>query len=262
MSTVGAVGSQQPATATQAPANPPAASPFAKNQARFQELATTIMNAEGKASDADQLQAFSEFKTMWAQGGLVGMDKENTDLSSKMLMESAIGQKAYALNRALGAAVSAAVAEAGVGNGRDGAAAARAQLSFYDGLGEQDQKVLFETSINPTYSHGKKFTGVSDWRDQQTANILLGDYLSQAADSGASTEPNTVSDPKLKSALQIADSRETGRAWTDMVLQLFKQDPQDKVDLSSEAQARVGDQSGSASRQPAYVQGSVFKTDV
>lgn len=228
---------------------------FAQYEEKFQGLAKTLLNEDGSASQEAQLDAYIEFQQMGVSGQLFGMgtESENAKLLRRVQSENAIGKRVEDLIKSAAAATPSG----------DGTAPLKGQLAFYDSLGEFDKKMMFETNINPPLTAGKKYSGVADWKEQTNASIAFGDYLSQAKANGASMDPAKATDPKLKAVLELANSSASGKAWTDMVLQLFKQPPQDKIDLSPAAKGVVTEQGGGTTqRQAAYSQGSVFQTKV
>jgi hypothetical protein len=228
---------------------------FAQYEAKFQSLAATVLNADGKANDDDQMDALVQLHVMGSTGQLFGMgaQSDNAKLLAKASGGSAASQRAEQLYRRMAAAVSPFPDDA-VGT-------LKASLSFYDSLGASDQKALFNTTINPQLETGKNYKDVADWREQTSAHVAFGEYMNEAKASGALTDPSKVSDPKLQQAIKLGSSTKSGRAWTEMVLQLFKQAPKDRVDLSPEAKALLSAKPEPiGQKQNPYIEGSFFKT--
>jgi hypothetical protein len=229
-----------PTAAVAAPAavDPGAASrgapDYAERLDRFKALSSTVLDTSGKVSEADQLDAYKAITRMKVTGQMLGMEEMRATLHV-VDFESAIGQKAQALQKSHMASVMAAAQSGGA------AGAIRAALADIDGLSKADQNVLFGSLKGPDRTGASEHASVEAWRDNLDAQLQLVNSLRPNGqfDPGLAEK----GDPKFDQALALSRVKSnTSADWTAAVLKLFESDPNlDRVDLSPSARTVVGD---------------------
>lgn len=208
---------------------------FSQNTERFTSLASTVLDTSGKYSDDERLQAFSSLFEMAVKGQLRGMDADNAKIYHNAIMDSDIGTKARHIHERGMATVVAADAS--------GQSAAAAQLKFFAGLSDADQKLHFTVNANGfNMSGNRQYASLDSYRDQLVANA---DY-----DAKMRNDPDVIAQD-LKSVV----SATTGDAWSAVILSLFEQI---KLNASGSKTGNAMNQVSDASKlPPSYQPGNI-----
>ncbi|ESQ92551.1 hypothetical protein [Asticcacaulis benevestitus] len=208
---------------------------FSQNENQFNELTSTLLDTSGKFSQDEQLQAYTTLQKMAVTAQLRGMDADSQKLYEKASMQSEIGKKVSNLQQQEVQTLISAQRSGGA------AGAAQAKLNFFDNLSSFDKQVQFNTYGDPVnFSGNKRFANIDDYRANLSANAQLANYIQDAQSKGVSAG----ADSKLASLLKLADAKTSDyNSWTAKVLSLFgnTSTPEDKLDLSPQAQKIVGD---------------------
>lgn len=217
----------------------PAAPDYATRMARIDDLSAAVLDASGKTSDDQRVQAYQTLQAMAGAGQLAGIDDERRKVLDQATFNSDIGQRAQALGRSFVQTLNAA--------GKSGGpqAALQAVASNFDNLSASDQDLLFQTTINVADRSGAKpYADASAWRANIDAQAKVVGFMQDAGVVGANgaldqkaAQAKAVSDPKFAAALRLSlRSDNNSSDWTQSVMQLFGgSTPKDKVQLSDAA---------------------------
>jgi hypothetical protein len=229
---------------------------FADKIGRFQARANTVLDPS--VPGADRLQAYQDVFAMAVKGDLLGMSDDDRALYDAATSKSDIGQRAYQLQEAYIANVSAAAQRGGA------AAAIKAGMAHFDSLSASDQQILFKGGIDaPDRSGSGPYGSVQAWRDNMSAQLQMVSYMRPDGVFDPAIAAKRAQDPKFAEALALSNDRNNNSAsWTRRVLQLFGgQAPRDRVDLSDAARAAsAGAAPPAAAPSTPYRTGSIFST--
>lgn len=237
-------GVAQPADSpNQTPPNPK----LAENMAKMSALAAIVLDDSGTRSDTEKAAAYNDIHTMVVTNQIVGSGKDGQALFNKVF-ESDTGQRIYNLQIGFTQSVNTAFA-AGTGQNLG-----RMMVDAFDTYSTADQAILFEQVISPiNMTGGRQYADEASWRANVRAKDTLQTYLASSQERGVDG-----SDPKHAEARKLFARVDTSSAsWTAMVLKLFGETADYRLDLSSQARGIVDGGSGSKQGLAAYEVGSI-----
>ena len=136
--------------------------------AALQDLASTVLDTTGKASDEDKLAAYNASYRHVVTGQFRGLEPADR----RLLNQVGISETAQAVQGARATyetKMRAAIQQAGASGGSHSQALGAAALAHFDGLSGFDQKLLFSSLNAPDRTGATPFAGLQDWRDQMGA---------------------------------------------------------------------------------------------
>lgn len=247
------------------PAAGPASPDYGARLAQVDSLSATVLDASGKATDDQRVQAYQMLQSMSAGGQLNGIDEDRRKILDQATFESDIGQRAQALGKAFVQALNTATQSGGP------QAALQAAANKFDNLPSSDQNLLFQTTINVADRTGAKpYADAAAWRSNIDAQAKVVGFMKDAGVVGPNgaldqkaAQAKAAADPKFAAALRLSLRRDNNSPdWTQSVMQLLGGSaPQDKVQLSDAARAFMSKAANStvavSPSAPAYRQGSI-----
>jgi hypothetical protein len=210
-------------------------------------LATIVLDDSGSRSDAEKASAYNDIHKMVVTNQIVGSGKDGQDLFNKVF-ESETGQRIYNLQIEFTQSVNTAFA---AGSGQN---LGRMMVDAFDTYSTADQAILFEQVISPiNMTGGRQYADEASWRANVRAKDTLQIFLASSQERGLEK-----SDPKHAEARKLLARADTSsQSWTAMVLKLFGETSDYRLDLSSQARGIVGGVSGSKLGSGAYETGSI-----
>ncbi|WP_293905811.1 hypothetical protein, partial [Phenylobacterium sp.] len=110
---------------------------FADRMTRFDDLSGTVLDANGKSTDDQRVQAYQSLQTMSVTGQLIGIEDDRRKVLDQATFDSDIGQRAQQLSSGFIQSVNAAAQAGGA------AAGLKAAQASFDSLSAADQNLLF-----------------------------------------------------------------------------------------------------------------------
>ena len=194
---------------------------------------STVLDTSGKFSYDQRLQAYSSLFEMGVKDKLRGMDTDNAKQYWQAIMYSDIGTRAAQLQQQ---GVSSMISAAGRGESPAGA-----QLKFFAGLSEQDQKTDFTVTANSfTFGGNRQYANIDSYRDQLVANASV-----DAPDGAAQA---------LKTLSPVA----AGNNWGAQVLGLFQSAGSSRSDGDSKNVSAVSHTLGTPKLPMSYQPGGIY----
>lgn len=226
---------------------PSATSDLEQRMATFTSLAAVVLDESGQSTGAAKLAAYDAIMKMGVTDQLIGTGAEGRALLDKV-SQSETGQRVYRLQDEFTRTANAMLTPGSKNFGN-------VMVDLFDSYSAEDQAILFNSVISPTTMTGsRRFADVGAWKVNVEAQATLSDYMAKAQ-----SDPSTQSDPKFAQAeklWQVADNSSAN--WTALVLKLFGNTPDYKIDLSDDARRVVGDVGPSARTPPMpYETGSI-----
>jgi hypothetical protein len=136
--------------------------------AALQGLASVVLDATGKATDADKLSAYNHSNQLAVTGKFSNLGPDDRRLLNQVgnsdTAQAVRGARATYDGRMLGA-----MDQARRSGAPHGQALGAAALSYFDGLPSHDQNLLLSSLNAPDRTGATPFAGVSDWRGQMAA---------------------------------------------------------------------------------------------
>ncbi len=175
-------------------ASAPGASTADSGQAAtLQGLASVVLDATGKASDADKLTAYNASRQMAVTGQFANLGADDRRLLNQ-IGNSDTAQAVKGARADYEAKLLGAMDQARTRGGSHGQALGAAALSHFDSLPGHDQNLLFSSLNAPDRTGATPFANVADWRGQMAAmggvsapvdRVELSDAAKAALSAGA-----------------------------------------------------------------------------
>jgi hypothetical protein len=171
--------------------------------ATLQGLASTVLDASGKVSDADKLDAYTGAQRLSITGQYAGVGQAGAALLNQ-IANSSTAQNVETQRSGYAHAMMGAVQQASAAGVPHAQALGAASLQHFDGLSGTDQKALFASINAPNRAGVTPFAGLGDWRGQMAImgkvsapvdRIELSGAARALVDASAPTAPTTPAQP-------------------------------------------------------------------
>lgn len=136
--------------------------------ANLQGLASTVLDASGKVSDADKLDAYASAQRLNITGQYAGVGQAGAALLNQ-ISNSPTAQNVEAQRTGYANAMMGAIQRAGAAGVSHAQALGAASLQHLDALSATDQQALFASVNAPNRAGVTPFASLDDWRGQMAA---------------------------------------------------------------------------------------------
>jgi hypothetical protein len=220
---------------------------LAENLARMSSLAAIVLDDSGSKTKADKISAYLEIDKMAVTQQFEGSGRDTQNLYNEVF-RSKTGQEIQELQETFMQSIQAIS-----GLGRD-STNGQMLVDIYDTYSASDQAILFDSIINPTYMGGvRKYADEAAWRANVRAQDTLSSFIAASEKSSGAQKTPAYAEAR---ALLARNDTETP-TWTALVLKLFGETSDYRLDLSAEARAAVGDTTRADRDPKAYEAGSI-----